>query len=186
MNRLLLVRHAEPEIDVSIPASTWRLTARGVASSGRLAAALSDFAPARIVSSPEVKAVETGRVVAEAFGLPLTQDDRFAEQGAGPDEFIEDYREFRALVRRFFAEPQAVVLRGESCQSAAERFADGVNAVSGDDVVAIVTHGRIMASWLAMLSGGTAWDIWTALRMPDLIDVDLDAQAYRTVAFSLF
>ncbi len=187
MSRLLLVRHAEPEIDVAVPASAWPLTQRGIASTRRLAESAAGFAPSRVVSSPEVKAIETGRVVADALGLELTEDPRFAEHGAGPDEFIADYREFRALVRRFFVEPDAVVLRGESSLAAGERFAAGVHEVAGreDDLPVVVTHGRIMASWLAMLSGGTAWDIWTALRLPDLIEVDLDAQAYRIVTFSL-
>ena len=188
MPRLLLVRHAEPEIDIAVPASVWPLTSRGVSSAEKLASVTADFGPIRIITSPEVKAVETGRIMADALGIPATADERFAEHGAGPDEFIPDYREFRASVRRFFTEPDEVVFRGESCRAAGERFSDGVAAVTGDndDVVAVVTHGRIMATWLARLSGGTAWDIWTGLRMPDLVDVDLDAQAYRTVQFTLF
>ncbi len=187
MNRLLLVRHAEPEIDVAVPSAAWPLTARGVASAGRLATAVAEFAPTRVISSPEVKAVETGRVVATALGLPLEVDDHFAEHGAGPDQFIADYREFRAIVRRFFDEPQAVVFRDESCQAAAARFDAGVTDVTGrlGDIPIVITHGRIMSSWLANVSGGTAWDIWTGLRMPDLIEVELDARAFRTVAFSL-
>jgi broad specificity phosphatase PhoE len=187
MNRLLLVRHAEPEIDVAVPSAAWPLTARGIASTERLATTVAEFAPTRVISSPEVKAVETGRVVATALGLPLEVNDHFAEHGAGPDQFIPDYREFRAMVRRFFDEPEALVFRDESCQAAAARFDSGVLDLAGrpDDIPIVITHGRIMSSWLANVSGGTAWDIWTALRMPDLIEVDLDARAFRTVAFSL-
>ena len=187
MNRLLLVRHAEPEIDVAVPSSLWPLTARGIASAGRLATAAAEFTPTCVISSPEVKAVETGRVVATALGLPIEVDDHFAEHGAGPDQFIADYREFRAIVRRYFDEPRAVVFRDESCNAAAARFDAGVMEViaRNDGTPIVVTHGRIMSSWLAIVSGGTAWDIWTGLRMPDLIEVELDAMAFRTVAFSL-
>ena len=187
MNRLLLVRHAEPEIDVAVPSAAWPLTARGIASARRLATAAAEFAPTRVISSPEVKAVETGQVVATALGLPLAVDGQFAEHGAGPDQFIADYREFRAIVRRYFAEPQVVVFRDESCNAAAARFDAGVMGLTGqnDGVPIVITHGRIMSSWLANVSGGTAWDIWTGLRMPDLIEVDLDARAFRTIAFSL-
>jgi probable phosphoglycerate mutase len=187
MRRLLLVRHAEPDIDFAVPSSAWPLTERGKVSSGRLAEAASGFAPTRVVTSPEVKAVETGRILADTFNLPLTEDDRFAEHGAGPDDFIADYREFRAKVRQFFTTPDAVVFRSESCAAAGARFAEGIRSLASEetDLPLVVTHGRIMASWLAMLTGGTAWDIWIGLRLPDLIEVDLNAQAFRTVAFDL-
>lgn len=74
-------------------------------------------------------------------------------------------------------------MRQESSQAASERFADALRArldtVAG--VPVIVSHGRIMASWLASLTGSSAWEIWTALRLPDLLDVNLDGRTYRSV-----
>lgn len=186
MQRLVLIRHAEPEIEAHVPASSWRLTARGEASTRRLATELAALAPDRLITSPERKAVETARVAADALGLPIAEDDRFAEQGAGPDEFIEDYREFRARVREFFSRPGEVVWRRESAQAARERFNAGVDdLVAAGGTPVVVTHGRIMSAWLAAFTGGDAWDIWTGLRMPDLLDVDVEARAFRRVDFPL-
>jgi len=186
MDRLLLVRHAEPEIHPDVPASEWRLTSRAMASTNQLAAVLLAFGPTRIVASPERKARETGRILADALQLPIGEDAQFAEQGAGPHEFLDDYREFRALVRDHFNRPDEVVMRQESSLAAGNRFGEGVKALDGEGAVpVVVTHGRIMASWLSALSGANAWDIWTGLRMPDLIEVDLEARAFRRIEFPL-
>jgi len=191
MNRVLLVRHAEPDIDVAVPAEEWSLTARGVESTSRLATILADLAPTVIVTSPERKAVETGRVIAGSLGLPLEQDASFSEHGASPLKFMTDYAEFRELVKRHFAEPDRIVMRDESSRDAGERFGRGIRqleqqSTSPADVPVIVSHGRIMASWLAGLTGGSPWEIWNDFRMPDLIEVDLSQATMRKVPFPLY
>lgn len=188
MPRVMLVRHAEPEIDVSLPAEQWVLTSRGRESAARLVSTLAEFAPTVIIASPELKAVETAQVLADGLGLDLELDTRFSEHGVGPMEFIEDYNEFRGLVRRHFGFPDEVVMRKESSRAAGDRFAAGVQerlAAAPESVPVIVSHGRIVSSWLASLAGASAWEIWTELRMPDLIDVDLASNTFRTVPFPI-
>ncbi len=187
MDRLLLVRHAEPEIDVEIPASEWKLTSRGIVSTTNLAPVLAGFEPSLVVTSPERKAIETARVLADALQLPVHASAHFAEQGAGAHEFIEDYGEFQDMVRRYFEQPDEVVMRREAAVDAAKRFAQGVRELAGrDGTVVLVTHGRILSSWLADWCGVNALDVWTALRMPDAMDVDLERRTFRPLVFSLF
>lgn len=182
MRRLYLVRHAEPDINPSLPAAEWPLTARGVASSRRLASALSEFGPTVIVSSPERKAVETANLIAESLEIAVEVDDRVSEHGAGPDAFINDYAQFRSMVQRHFVDADQIVFRHESSLEAGSRFATCVGDTCVPEAVPVlVSHGRIMASWLAELSGTPAWDIWTSFRLPDLIEVDLDTQTFHTV-----
>jgi hypothetical protein len=38
---------------------------------------------------------------------------------------------------------------------------------------ALVSHGRIMAAWIARLTGGDAFAFWQGLRMPDAFAIDL-------------
>ncbi len=82
-----------------------------------------------------------------------------------------------------------MVLRQESSRAAADRFGaaldDRLRVLTPDDVPVIVSHGRIMASWLASLTDTEAWEIWTALRLPDLLDVDLDAGTFLSVDIPL-
>lgn len=186
MQRVLLVRHAEPHIDIERPAAEWALTPRGVASAQRLAAVLMASAPTRIVASPERKAVETARILGGALAIPVDRDDRLSEQGAEAGQFLTDYAEFRALVRSHFDHPDEVVMRQESSHAAGQRFDDVVRAqlASGDHLV-IVSHGRIMSSWLAAVTGASAWQVWSELRLPDLLEVDLDAGTFHPVPMSL-
>lgn len=182
MRRLYLVRHAEPDINPRLPAAEWSLTSRGVASSRRLASALSGFGPTVIISSPERKAVETANLIAESLEIAVQVDERVSEHGAGPDSFINDYAEFRAMVQRHFEAADEIVFRHESSLEAGSRFAACVGEVCvPEEVPVLVSHGRIMASWLAELSGTPAWEVWTSFRLPDLIEVDLEQQTFRTV-----
>jgi 2,3-bisphosphoglycerate-dependent phosphoglycerate mutase len=188
MNRVILVRHAEPQVEIEIPAAAWSLTTRGEQATRRLVPRLASLRPGVVVTSPERKALQTAGLLAEGLELSLQQDERFSEQGAEVGEFFPDYSDFRARVEEHFARPDEVVFRGESSHAAADRFASGVaslreSATTG--VPIIVSHGRIMASWLASVTGEPALGIWTSLRMPDLIEVDLDTLRYRSIPVDL-
>jgi len=186
MQRLMLVRHAEPQIEIDQPASEWTLTPRGVASTQRLAGVLKESAPTFVVASPERKALETARILAGELDIPIERDERLSEQGAEAGQFLTDYAEFRALVRHHFDHPDEVVMRQESSRAAGARFAAAVRErVEVDGLPVIVSHGRIMASWLASVCGADAWQIWSELRLPDLLEVDLDAGTYRPVPLPL-
>ncbi len=185
MQRVMLVRHAEPHIDVSLPAAEWSLTPRGVARARLLATVLIDANPSLIVASPERKALETARILAGELNVPIEQDERFSEQGAEAGQFLTDYAEFRALVRHHFDHPDEIVLRQESSRAAGARFGEAIGARleagGSTGVPVVVSHGRIMASWLAFLTGANAWDIWTGLRLPDLLDVDVERGTSRSI-----
>ncbi len=189
MQRVFLVRHAEPLIDIDQPASEWPLTPRGTANAQSLAGALPALDAAKIIASPERKALETARVIAGALGLPVAQDDRFSEQGAKAGQFLTDYAEFRALVRHHFDHPDEVVLRQESSNDAGARFGAAVTehrqSPDAAGALVIVSHGRIMASWLASVTGADAWEIWTGFRLPDLLEVDVESRDFRAVDFPL-
>lgn len=188
MNRVILVRHAEPQVEIEIPASAWSLTTRGEQSTRRLVHRLATLRPGMIVASPERKALQTAALLVEGLELSLQQDERFSEQGADVGAFYPDYADFRARVEEHFARPDEVVFRGESSHAAAERFANGVASIgeqSINGVPVIVSHGRIMASWLASVTGEPAIGIWDALRMPDLLEVDLDTKRYRSIPIDL-
>lgn len=181
MERLILVRHAEPEIDPSLDAAAWPLTSRGEVAARRLATVLSGLQPGWIITSPERKARETAALIAESLEIPVADDPLLAEQGAGPDEFIHDYRDFRDRVRAHFAQPGEAVFRNETAADAAQRMwvcVDQCRDAGG--VPVLVSHGRIMASWLADVTGQDAWSIWNDFRMPDLLEVDLRERTFRS------
>jgi phosphohistidine phosphatase len=79
---ILLLRHA----DAGVPEAWTRpdaerpLSAKGHRQAARVAAWLKtiDHRPDAIISSPKIRAAETAAAVAEAFGMPLIEDQRLA------------------------------------------------------------------------------------------------------------
>lgn len=180
---LLLVRHAEPHIVPERPAGTWHLNNAGRAGARGLVPCLAPERPDIVVTSREPKAQETGAIIADALGLPLREHDGLGEQGGDTVPWIESAEDFRAAVRAHFDEPSGVVLGAESADDAAARFARAVADLPPDVRCPIlVSHGRIMVSYLASVLGVDAWPIWADLRLPDALAVDLDAGTMRRLA----
>jgi broad specificity phosphatase PhoE len=180
MTDLLLVRHAEPHVIPERPASTWRLNDVGRDGARALAIALAGECPDIVVTSLEPKARETGAIIAEALDLPLRGHAGLSEQGGDTVPWIEDWDELRTLVRRHFEEPSRPVLGDEPASEAAVRFVAAVTDLLpfGRRPV-LVSHGRIMASYLASVTGADAWTLWDGFRLPDAIAVDPDAGTMR-------
>lgn len=181
MDRIVLVRHAEPDVDPHMAAADWGLTTRGVQAARRLAVELSRLNPGWIVTSPERKACETAALLAESLEIPVETDQSLAEHGAGPHVFFADYAEFRRQVEAHFEKPDHVVFQGEASATAAVRFGNCVTDCRkrpDDGLPVLISHGRIIASWLSGLSRQPAIDIWNELRLPDLIEVNLQKRTF--------
>ena len=69
-----------------------RLSAEGVAQAARLPDALARFPIPRVVSSPQRRAIETAQPVADALGVPVDVDERFAEYDRDLPHYIRSSR----------------------------------------------------------------------------------------------
>lgn len=167
--RLVLVRHAMPEVRPDIPAPHWHLGEDGRLAARRLRHVLP--AHAYLVASDEPKAVET---LAEASGRSdVLVDADFGEvrRPNAPSGQIH-----RALA--------AAYLRGaahagwEAHSAVVRRFHAAVLqhlaiASAGGKAVVVGTHGMAMTMWLfaRVRSGGDRVAFWTALTFPDVVVV---------------
>jgi broad specificity phosphatase PhoE len=95
MAMLLLVRHAAPAIDPTLPHADWPLSARGVTAAKTLGLALRTDVLA-VKASPQPKAVETAR---HAFG-EFTTDAQLVEADR---PFYADVEELRTDARRWLS-----------------------------------------------------------------------------------
>jgi probable phosphoglycerate mutase len=174
---LIVVRHAHPEVMPEHLASAWPLSPEGWAAARSLGKRLGALGKLHVVSSPEVKAVQTGEAIRPG-AMPAT-DERFGEQGRGTVPFLSG-GDFRERVIAHFRHPDERMLGEESSAEAAARFDAGARDVlsapgENDGIPVIVSHGRIVSAWLATHAGtpsGTcepAETIWTSLRMPDAL-----------------
>ena len=153
---LWFVRHAEVELELDRPASTWQLTEDGRADAEEIAARLAPVS--RVLSSPEPKAVGTAEPLAARSGVEVEIDSRLRE--VGREANLPDYAAHRDAVRRYLAgEP---VAGWEPAADARTRFAE---AIDGLDDAAVVTHATVLSLFL-----GYDFERWGRIALPDVIE----------------
>jgi len=153
--RLILVRHGE---------SVWnlegryqgqldsRLTPKGLAQSGALAARLAGHKFVALYSSDLGRAMQTAEVIAEQTGHRILTDSRLRERHLGifqslskkeiKQKFAEEYRLFKA------ADPHYVVPGGESASQACTRMRGCLEELARRHVgesMAVVAHGGVLS-----------------------------------------
>ncbi|HWP39495.1 MAG TPA: histidine phosphatase family protein [Tepidisphaeraceae bacterium] len=171
MSRLILIKHASPRVVASEPAHSWRLSEQGRAACIPLAEALRSHAPALIVSSTEPKAVETAELVASHLAIPcetapdLHEHDRSNVPHMRSGEFI-------SMMELMFRKPDQLVLGRETARQAQQRFSHAVQSVisrhDGKDL-AIVSHGTVIALFVAQHSARPAFQLWRMMELPSFV-----------------
>ena len=169
MHRLILVRHAAPDVQPGIPARDWPLSVDGRIEAERLAARLTTLrAPAVIFSSPERKAFETAGLIACAHGLKVERADDLREHDRTGVGYL-DADAFAAAIARFFARPEELVFGRETAAHAGTRFAAAVRELSArtpNRDILLVTHGAVLTLYAAAVAGVEPLPFWRGLGMP--------------------
>ena len=178
MTRLILVKHSTPAIIESVPAREWRLSEAGRIRAGQLAGWLRLRQPHMIISSLEPKAQETAEILARQLGLDhrsvsgLHEHDRRNSPYYSTDEFQE-------LIREFFERPTELVFGKETAGQSLARFSTAVNHVLKtftERTIAIVTHGTVIALFVAQLTGQDGYSLWRELGLPSFVTLDLQSR----------
>ena len=174
---LVLVRHARPEVDPSVPAASWTLGAEGLAGAARLAERLraaGGLGLDLVVSSIEPKAVGTAQVIAAALDLSWQTGHDLHEHDRSGTGYLPA-EDFAAAMQRFFSRPDEVVLGTESATAAFTRFSRAVDAlvkVHTGKRLCVVAHGTVMSLLLGGRYGVDAFATWQALGTPAYVVVD--------------
>lgn len=170
-HRVILVRHSLPELDSSVPAREWHLSAVGRRRCRPLAQRLAAYGPAVIVSSEEPKAVETAEIVGQVLDLPTGAAPGLHEHDRSNTSGLDVVR-FRAAIQRLFAHPDDLVYGCETADQARRRFAaavDGVLDCYPDVSLAVVTHGTVLSLYAAGRAGCDAYALWQRLGLPSFV-----------------
>ena len=155
--QLLLVRHALPLRSEPGQGSDPHLSVEGAEQAARLPGALSRFPITRVVSSPQVRAVETAQPVADALGVAVEVDERFAEY----DRDLAHYIPIEQIAAENPAELQRLIdghlPSGVDEVAFLARVAaavdDLVEAADHDDTVAVFSHGGVINVLLHRILG---------------------------------
>lgn len=171
--RVILLRHAAPHVRRDQQPSQWPLSAAGRSAAVAIGGCL-PREPA-FASSPEVKAVQTLVAAACVDPAAIQVDARFGEVARLGEPFDDDYKSRRlAWVAGRLDERHST---WEQPDEAAVRFQAGLDAVEGG-IVVVASHGMVIASWLRSVGyvgpGEDAGRLWTNLRFPDLLDLQVD------------
>jgi broad specificity phosphatase PhoE len=171
-------------VDPTKSSEQWRLSEKGKASCAPLADALREQAPAIIVSSEEPKASETAQLIAKQLNVPtetapdLHEHDRSNVPHMRSGEFISH-------MELFFRRADERVLGRETADEALTRFESAVEAIVAKHAtgnVAIVTHGTVLALFVADRAGKEGFQLWRQLQLPSFVVMTLpDYQIEATV-----
>ena len=162
--RLILLRHGQTQANRD---GIWQghldvaLTEAGHAQAAAAAAALTAYAPVRLVSSDLQRAARTAQAVAERVGRPVELDPRWREFDVGQwtgltnAEVIARHPQERLAALRW--QEQRRGIDGEGPAQVAARvepaLADLISALQAGQSAIIVTHGGTIRVLLATLLG---------------------------------
>ena len=167
MRRLILIRHSVSAVDPDVPPAEWHLTPEGVTRAEALARSFDPGTASCIFSSSEPKALETARVLGEIWRLPVEEVPGLHEHER-PANRILSAEQFEATIGALFARPSEIVFGAESAGAARQRFAAAVTGLveRHDGDIVIVTHGTVMALFVALHTGRDAFEVWKQQQMP--------------------
>lgn len=139
--RLIYVSHPEVVIDPDVPVPDWSLNDLGRSRTEALAATGWPGAGWRIVSSPEVKALETARIL--AAGAPIEVDETTAEVDRSSTGYLS-HAEHEAQADALFARPEVSTKGWERAADAQARMVTALARLVADgrDVM-LVGHGAV-------------------------------------------
>jgi probable phosphoglycerate mutase len=143
--QLLLVRHALPLRSEVGQGSDPDLSADGIQQAERLPDALKRFPITRLVSSPQRRAVQTGRPVSDALGLPIEIDERLAEYDRDLPHYtpIEEASK-EDLQRLVDGHLPGAVDEDAFIARVTAGIDDVVAAAEHDETVAVFSHGGVI------------------------------------------
>jgi broad specificity phosphatase PhoE len=144
IRRILYLSHPEVKIDPQVPVPEWEISDMG---RSRVLAAVAKGWPGRgwlIVASPEVKAVQTAELLANAFALPLHIHPEMGEVDRASTGYVPHARH-EALADALFANLGTGPEGWESAQAASTRIVKCFEEVMAEVYANIlfVGHGAV-------------------------------------------
>jgi len=116
----------------------------------RLSALASAYMPGRVVTSPALAAVETGR----AFGMAMPTDAQWSDldHGRWQGRFLKEiYDEDADGLSAWLSEPDSAVHGGESLEALRARVASALDVQPHEGITLIVTHAIVVKVALAVV-----------------------------------
>jgi broad specificity phosphatase PhoE len=127
-----------------------------------------------IACSEEPKAAETAEIIAARLGIASQTEPGLAEHDRGNVPMMKT-RDFISAMAHFFNRPRQLVLGRETAEQARKRFGEAIDrllARHGQDDLAVVTHGTVLALYAAPLIDADAFTLWRQMGLPSYLVFD--------------
>ena len=143
--QLLVIRHALPLRSEPGQGSDPDLSEDGIEQAKRLPDALARFPIARLVSSPQRRALQTAQPVADALGLSIDVDERLAEYDYGLSHYTPIEEASQEDIQRLLAGHLPGDVDEEAFKARVKAGIDDlVAAADHEDTVALFSHGGVI------------------------------------------
>lgn len=155
MTPFLYLSHPQVRVDPAIPVPDWSLSDVGRRRAEAFARRPGLEAYGRVISSTEVKALETAAIIGAALGLAVEVRADMHENDRSATGFLPE-AEFQAVADIFFARPDESVRGWERAVDAQARIVAAITAAlaESDGIPAIfVGHGGVGTLLLCHLAG---------------------------------
>jgi broad specificity phosphatase PhoE len=145
MQRILrYITHPQIIVDPSLPVPQWHLSAQGRERVQQMNVAAFG-ATKTIISSAEVKAVETAQIISNQIGVSFQQRPAMHENDRSSTGFLPS-DEFEKMADAFFAEPNKCVRGWESALDAQARIVAETIAILDENPISdilLIGHGAV-------------------------------------------
>ncbi|MGC5327250.1 histidine phosphatase family protein [Brevibacillus sp. SYSU BS000544] len=172
MKQLYMIRHSKVQIDPTTEPTHWTLSDVGIQAAREMALREDWHHLKMIYHSPEPKAEQTAKIVAETIGATckVHHDLRELEMRTG---FLSA-SDFQMKVSEYFmGKPDPDF---EDFQAAQKRIRKAVASILDEtnESVGIVSHGRIITAFYSDLLGRRITsEEWKSIRLPDLSVIEI-------------
>ena len=119
-------------------------------------------------------------MVAASLHLDVAVNDELREHERPSLPFAASRDAFESALATAFARPTDTIYGGESVEGARSRFASAIARIlasPGDGTPLVVTHGTVLASYVASVTGCDPVPLWRGLDLPSWLALDLVAGA---------
>lgn len=168
MRKIIFVRHSISRIEPEISPQKWGLTDEGIKRCNLLARKLSGHDPDIIITSNELKAQQTGNIIARCMGLPIQFGKNIHEHLRESGGIVSD-QVFTKRIAKMFSQPDELVFGLETARAALDRFSNSVEMIMNtypEMTPAIVTHGTVMSLYYSEITGNDPFRFWEMLGLP--------------------
>lgn len=179
---LVLVRHAPTVPVAGVNSAQWELDPTAARLTGVLAQVLAVRYPVdMVVTSPEPKAVGTGRTLAAGLKVRAVTAPDLEEHHRKRTALMAE-EQWQRTLKRFFGSPHVLLFGQETGAEARRRFERGLRAVQHTHAgqrLAVVSHATVLTLLLAGPNGLAPYDLWRTFKMPEALVVDADTFRIR-------